>query len=151
MSDSATDEPTGESHARGRGEPAGQKWLSGFVSLVGLWLAVSPLVYETAESVLWNNLLIGGAIFLLAGYNYYRITTGHSTSIGVMSLVTLLALWLAVSQWAIAGQFALGGLEEASAGLLWSNVVSGSVAAALSAYIGYAGDREVSRQAATGT
>ncbi|QLK25747.1 SPW repeat protein [Natrinema zhouii] len=151
MSESATDDPTGESHARGQGEPAGQKWLSGFVSLIGLWLAVSPLVYETAESMLWNNLLIGGTIFLLAGYNYYRITNGHSTSIGVMSLAALLALWLAVSQWAIGGQFALSGLEIADAGLLWNNVVSGLVAAALSAYIAYAGGRELSRQAATGT
>ncbi|WP_226041248.1 SPW repeat protein [Natrinema sp. DC36] len=152
MSESAADDPTtGEAHARGRGEPAGQRWLSGIVSLIGLWLAVSPLVYETADSVLWNNLLIGGAIVVFAGYNYYRITNGHSTSTGVMSLAALLALWLVVSQWAIAGQFALGGLEEASEGQLWSNVVSGSVAAVLSAYIAYAGDREVSRQAATGT
>ncbi|MFB1063306.1 SPW repeat protein [Natrinema sp. H-ect4] len=152
MSESATDDPTtDESHTRGRGEPAGQRWLSGIVSLIGLWLAVSPLVYETANSVLWNNLLIGGAIVVFAGYNYYRITIDNSTSIGVMSLAALLALWLAVSHWVIAGQFALGGLEEASTGLLWSNVVSGLVVAALSAYIAYAGDREMSTQAATGT
>jgi hypothetical protein len=152
MSESATDDPTtDESHTRGRGEPAGQRWLSGIVSLIGLWLAVSPLVYETGESVLWNNLLIGGAIVVLAGYNYYRISNGHSTSTGVVSLAALLALWLAVSHWVIAGQFALGGLEEASTGLLWSNVVSGLVVAALSAYIAYAGDREMSMRAATGT
>lgn len=152
MSESTTDDPTtGETPTRTQGEPDGQKWLSGIVSLIGLWLAVSPFVYETAQSVLWNNLLIGGAVFLLAGYNYYRITNGHPTSTGVMSLVALLALWIVVSQFAIGGQFAIGSLEVADTGLTWSNVVSGLVAAALSAYVAYAAGRSVPRGTAAGT
>ncbi|QLG50769.1 SPW repeat domain-containing protein [Natrinema halophilum] len=152
MSESTTNEPAaGESNTRRQGEPEGQKWLSGFVSLIGLWMAVSPIFYDQAASMLWNNLLIGGAIFLLAGYNYYRITTGHSTSTGVMSLVALLALWVVVSQWAIGGQIGMSGLEVAAMGLVWSNVISGLVAAALSAYIAYAGGRGVRTGAAAGT
>ncbi|PCR92588.1 SPW repeat protein [Natrinema ejinorense] len=152
MSQSTTNDPaTGEPHAREQGEPAGQKWLSGVVSLIGLWLAVSPFIYEAAQSMLWNNLLIGGAIFLLAGYNYYRITNGYATSAGVMSLVALLALWMMVSQFAIDGQFAMDGLEAASQGLAWSNVVSGLLGAALSAYIAYTAGRDVPRGTAAGT
>ncbi|WP_226481506.1 SPW repeat protein [Natrinema amylolyticum] len=152
MSESTTNDPaTGESHTRDQGEPGGQKWLSGFVSLIGLWLAASPFVYEPAQSMLWNNLLIGGAIFLLAGYNYYRISNGHPTSTGVMSLVALLALWAVVSHFAIDGQFAIDGLEVAGAGLAWSNIVSGLVAAALSAYIAYTAGRDVPRGTAAGT
>ncbi len=151
MSESTTSDPaTGESSARQRGSD-GEKWLSGFVSLIGLWIAVSPFVYEQAAAMLWNNLLVGGAIFLLAGYNYYRLTTAHPTSTGIMSLVVLLALWVFISQWAIAGEFAMGGLETASTALIWSNVVSGLVAAALSAYIAYTGGREVPRGTAAQT
>ncbi|SEV99164.1 SPW repeat domain-containing protein [Natrinema salifodinae] len=152
MSESTTDEPTtGESHARDRRDRAGQKWLSGFVSLIGFWLAAAPFVYEPAQSMLWNNLLVGGAIFLLAGYNYYRLSTGHSTSTGVMSLVALLALWTAVSQFAIGGQFAMDSVGVADTGLIWSNVVSGLVAAGLSAYIAYAAGRDVRTGTAAGT
>lgn len=138
MSESTT-EPT----ARRQGASDGQKWLSGFVSLIGLWMAVSPFVYEQAASMLWNNLLVGGAIFLLAGYNYYRLTNGYATSTGLMSLVALLALWVFISQWAIGGEVAMSGLEAASTGLIWSNVLSGVIAAGLSAYIAYTGGREV--------
>lgn len=152
MSESTTNDPaTGESHARDRDDGSGRKWLSGFVSLIGLWIAVSPYVYEQAASMLWNNLLIGGAIFLLAGYNYYRLSNGHTSSTGVMSLVALLALWIAVSHWAVDGQFAMSGLEVADIGLIWSNIVSGLVAAGLSAYIAYAGGSETPRGTAAGT
>jgi len=89
MRESTTNDPaTGESSAHQR-RSDGEKWLSGFVSLIGLWIAVSPFVYEQAASMLWNNLLVGGASFLLAGYNYYRLTTAHASSTGVMSLVAL--------------------------------------------------------------
>ncbi|WP_226005720.1 SPW repeat protein [Natrinema salinisoli] len=152
MSESTTDDPTtGESRTHDQGEPDGQKWLSGFVSLIGLWIAVSPVFYEQTASVLWNNVLIGTAIFLLAGYNYYRISNGHSTSTGVMSLVALLALWTAVSHFAMSGEVAMSGLEDVGQGLAWSNVVSGLIAAALSAYIAYTAGRDVPRGTATGT
>ncbi|SEQ54336.1 SPW repeat protein [Natrinema salaciae] len=152
MSESTTTDPsTGESPAHDQGEPDGQKWLSGIVSLIGFWLAASPFVYETAQSILWNNLLVGGAIFLLAGYNYYRIVTDHPTSTGVMSLVALLALWTAISHFAIGGEVAMSGLEVADRGLTWSNTVLGLVAAALSAYVASTAGREVPRGTATET
>lgn len=150
MSDTTTDEPaTGTT--RGQGEPDGQKWLSGFVSLIGLWIAVSPTIYETAASIAWNNALVGGAIFLLAGYNFYRIRTGHSTSSGVMSLVALLALWTVVAPFAFEGAVAMSGLEVAQFGLVASNVVSGLVMAALAAYIAYAAGTDVRTGTAAGT
>ncbi|WP_049923121.1 SPW repeat protein [Halopiger djelfimassiliensis] len=154
MSESTTNEPSaGEpgTERRGQGEPEGQKWLSGIVSVIGLWIAVSPFVYETAMSITWNNLLVGGAVFLLAGYNYYRIITAHPTSTAVMSLVALLALWTLVSPFAIAGRIAMEGLEVAAQGLVWSNVVSGLIAAVLAAYIAYAAGRAVRTGAPAGT
>ncbi|MDS0477614.1 SPW repeat protein [Natrinema sp. 1APR25-10V2] len=151
MTESTTNEPTtGESRTRDD-DASGRKWLSGFVSVIGLWIAVSPFLYSQDPAMFWNNVLIGAAIFLLAGYNYYRISSGHPTSTGVMSLVALLALWIVVSQWAIDGQFAIEALEVAGIGLIWSNIVSGLVAAALAAYIAYAGGRDVRTGTAAGT
>ena len=150
MSESTTDDPAA-GPTRARGEPAGQKWLSGFVSLIGFWIAVSPTIYETAASITWNNTLVGGAIFLLAGYNYYRISNGSPTSTGVMSLVALLALWTVVAPFAFEGRIAMSGLDVAQLGLVSSNVVSGILMAALAAYIAYAGGSEVRTGTAAGT
>ncbi|TYT61038.1 SPW repeat domain-containing protein [Natrialba swarupiae] len=142
MSESTTSDPeTGDAQMRDQGEPEGQKWLSGVVSLVGLWIAISPFVYEAAAEFAWNNVAVGGAIFLLAGYNFYRIITAHPTSTSVMSLVALLALWILVSPFALEGQFAMEGLEVAAEALVWSNVVSGLVGAVLAAYVAYAAGR----------
>ncbi len=136
---------------RGQGEPSGQKWLSGIVSLIGLWVAISPFVYEVMESMLWNNVLVGAAIFLLAGYNYYRIVSSHPTSTGVMSLVALLGLWILVAPFALEGTVAMEGLDVASDGLVWSNVVSGVLTAIFAAYIAYAAGSEMRAGTAAGT
>ncbi|SEH11714.1 hypothetical protein SAMN04487967_0479 [Natronorubrum sediminis] len=100
-------------------------------------------MYETAASITWNNTIAGGAIFLLAGDNFYRIVAGHSTSTGVISPVTLLALWTIVAPFAFEGQFAMATLGVASEGPVWSNVVSGPIAAGLGASIAYAAGSDV--------
>ena len=152
MSETTTDDrdpATGTT--REQGEPEGQKWLSGIVSVIGLWIALSPAVYETTASIEWNNVLVGGAIFLLAGYNFYRIVNAYPTSTGVMSLVALLALWTLAAPFAIEGSVAMSDLEVAQRGLVWSNVVCGIAMAAAAAYIAYAAGAEVPTGTATGT
>ncbi|THE64648.1 hypothetical protein D8Y22_11630 [Salinadaptatus halalkaliphilus] len=151
MSESTSDPATGETRTRTQGEPAAQKWLSGIVSVIGLWIAVSPFVYEVAATMLWNNVIIGAAIFLLAGYNYYRIVTDHPTSTGVMSLVAILGLWALVAPFAIDGQLAMAGLEVAAEGLVWSTVVAGIITAAMAAYIAYTAGSDMRTGTAAGT
>ncbi|MDQ2051473.1 SPW repeat protein [Natronolimnohabitans sp. A-GB9] len=136
---------------RDQGKPEGQKWLSGIVSVIGLWIAISPAIYEAAASITWNNVLVGGAIFLLAGYNYYRIVTDHPTSMGVMSLVALLALWTIAAPFAFEGQLAMEGLEVAAEGLVWSNVISGILMAVLAGYVAYAARTAVRTGTVAGT
>lgn len=164
MSESPTDDPTtgeppapgtdpDETRTREQGEPAGQKWLSGIASLIGLWILLSPSVYEAAASTLWNNVIVGAAILLLAGYNYYRIVNGYPTSTGVMSLVLLLGLWTIVAPFAFAGAFAVGAVVDAGTaaeGLVWSNVVSGVLAALVAAYVAYTAGRETPTGAPAG-
>lgn len=143
-----------ETRAREGGEPEDQKWLSGVVSVIGLWIAVSPFVYEVAQSLLWNNVIVGGAIFLLAGYNYYRIVTDHPTSTGVMSLAVLLGLWTIVAPVTFAGEFAIEAVADAGVAaeaLVWSNVASGALGALIGAYVAYAAGREAPTRAPADT
>lgn len=105
------------------------KWVSGLVSLVGLWIAASPFVYDTTQMGLWNNAVVGLAIFLIAGYNFYRMSNGFFASVGSASLVALLGLWTIVAPFVMAFE------TEA---MLWSNVGAGAVVALLAAYNAYA-------------
>lgn len=114
------------------------KWLSGVVSLIGLWIAVSPFVYDTTRTALWNNVVVGAAIFLLAGYGFYRLTEGYRPDVGSSSLVALLGLWAVAAPFLLAFQ---------SDGLIWSTMASGVAVAILSGYNAY----EIRRAEATQT
>jgi hypothetical protein len=58
------------------------KGLSGVVGVLGLWLAASPFVYDASRVALWNNLVIGGAVVLSAGYTLYRLSEAHRPTLG---------------------------------------------------------------------
>lgn len=106
------------------------KWLSGFVSLVGAWIFVSAFVYDAMSTVsYWNNVIVGLAIFLIAGYNYYRMTNGYEVSVGSAGLVALLGLWMILVPFVIADIGAA----------FWSDVISGIVVAGIAGYNAYAG------------
>lgn len=111
-------------------ETGGTKWLSGIAALVGLWILASPFVLESAQAAVWNNAIVGAAILLLAGYNYYRIVSATPTSVGVMSFAALLGIWTAVAPFAF---------EIGSQLLQWSNVAAGVLALILAGYVAYAG------------
>lgn len=65
-------EPSGRER-RDRWDAGPIKWVSAVVALVGLWVLASPFVYEATRTALWNDVVVGAAIVLLAGYNYYRV------------------------------------------------------------------------------
>lgn len=100
---------------------------SGVAALLGAWVAVSAVVYGTGDAALWNNVLVGAAVFLGAGYNYYRRLTDHPSSPGVAGLVALLGIWLILA----AAVLGLAG------GAAWSTAISGLLVAVLSGYALY--------------
>lgn len=126
-----TDGPLGDDSGRGPGGsddrtgPGARKWLSALVALVGLWVGASPFVYGATSIARWNNLAVGGAVFLLGAYNFYRTNEGQVPHVGIAGVAALLGLW------SIVAPFVLG---FESRGLIWSTAVSGLVIAALSAY-----------------
>jgi hypothetical protein len=105
------------------------KWVSGIVSLIGLWIAASPFIYETSNFSFWNNVAVGAAIFLIAGFTFYQLANGMYASVGVLSLVVLLGLWTIVAPFVV--DFDTGALEL-------SNVAAGSAVAILAGYEAYA-------------
>jgi hypothetical protein len=119
-------------------------WLSGFVSLFGLWLLLTVLVEtldlavvtlefgQATDAAFYNNLVVGLAILLVAGYNFYRLATDHESSVGAMGLVLLLGLWMVVVPFLI---------EVEANDAYWSNVVTGVVVAAGAAIATYVGQQ----------
>lgn len=128
---SETEAREGTSRSTDTGE-SGLKWLSGFVSLVGAWIFISAFVYPSMSTTsYWNNLIIGAAIFLIAGYNYYRMSRGMSTSVGSSSFVALLGLWMILVPFVMTASTAF-----------WSDIISGIVVAIIAGYNAYAGREE---------
>lgn len=126
---SQTTDPENERASSRRFDTNTLKWISGIASLIGLWIAASPFVYDTANVAIWNNVAVGAAIFLIAGFTYYQFASGTFAAIGALSLVVLLGLWTIVAPYA---------MEFDSNALLLSNVVAGAAVALLAAYNTYA-------------
>lgn len=121
--------------------PDALKWLSGIVALVGSWIAASAFVYGAGAAALWNNVAVGMAILLLAGYNFYRTTGGLAPNVGGSSLVALLGVWSVIAPML---------LPFASEPLAWSTMASGAAIAVLSGYNAYE-TRRTATTAAPGT
>lgn len=105
------------------------KWVSGIVSLIGLWILASPFLFETSNFSLWNNVVVGAAIFMIAGYTFYQLSNGMYASVGVLSLVVLLGLWTIAAPYVV--DFNTGAIEL-------SNIAAGSAVAILAGYEAYA-------------
>ncbi|OIB55503.1 SPW repeat domain-containing protein [Natrialba sp. SSL1] len=105
------------------------QWVSAIVALAGLGLIAYPFMFESTEAAIWNDTMTGTAVFLLAGYNFYRLTKDRLANVAVASLATLLGLWALVSPAVI---------EMGSNELAMTTAGGGLLIAVLSAYSAYA-------------
>lgn len=121
------------------------KWVSVLVALLGLWLIAEPLLLEMTAANFWNDVVVGLALIVLGGYNYYRRADERLGSVAVGVFVALLGLWL------IAAPFVFGvdtGATEATGLAFWNDVVVGALVLILGAYSAYeARDTDVARPA----
>ncbi len=108
------------------------QWVSAIVALAGLGLVAYPFIFEATEAAIWNDTLTGTAIFLLAGYNFVRLSRDRLASVGVASLTTLLGIWALISPTVI---------EMGSGVLATTTAAGGLITAALSAYNAYANSK----------
>ncbi|WP_226005341.1 SPW repeat domain-containing protein [Natrinema salinisoli] len=108
------------------------QWVSALAALIGLYLVASPFLFESTDAATWNDTLVGTAIFLTAGYNFYRLSKDRLASVGVASLTVLLGLWALVSPSII---------EMGSNELATGTAISGLLVAVLAAYNAYANSK----------
>ncbi|QLK25686.1 SPW repeat protein [Natrinema zhouii] len=108
------------------------QWLSALVALLGLYLVASPFIFEATNEAIWNDTLVGTAIFLTAGYNFVRLSRDRLASVGVASLAVLLGLWALISP---------SFIEMGSNTLATGTAITGLLVAALSAYNAYANNK----------
>ena len=108
------------------------KWVSAIVALAGLGLVAYPFMFEATEAAFWNDIIAGTAVFLLAAYNFVRLSRDRLASVGVASLTALLGLWALASP---------AVMEMGSDELAMTTAAGGLVTAALSAYSAYANSK----------
>jgi len=130
MSDARTDTDTSSGRVRRNTlDTDTMQWVSAIAALAGLGLVAYPFMFEATETAVWNDTLVGTAIFVLAGYNFYRMTKNRLASVAVASLAVLLGLWALASPMVI---------EMGSEELAMATAASGLITVAFSAYDAYA-------------
>ena len=133
MSNTPTDAETSRDEAtRDTLNTDAMQWVSAIVALAGLGLVAYPFMFESTDAALWNDTVVGTAIFVAAGYNFVRLSRDRLASVAAASLATLLGLWALVSPAVI---------EMGSSELATTTAAGGLVVAALSAYNAYANSR----------
>lgn len=105
------------------------RWVSGFVALVGVWIAASPVLYAESAVGFWNNLFVGAAIAIVAGSGFLLVWRPNATAVAAAVLVATLGCWIAVAPLVV-------GFEDP--GLVWSNVGAGGLVALVAGYHAYA-------------
>jgi hypothetical protein len=104
---------------------------SGANIVLGIWLIVSPWVFNySAKSAVLSSLTVGALIALLAAI---RVTSSHNSA-GLSGVNLLLAFWTVVSPWAY--EYAT------NAGALSNNLIVGIFIAALAIWSAIATDAE---------
>lgn len=100
------------------------QWTSGTNLVAGIWMILAPFLlgYAAITAAVWNDVIIGLAVAVLAGTRLAKPLEREGAS------------WtnLVLGLWLIAAPFALG--YAATAAALWNDIVIGVVVAALGAW-----------------
>jgi hypothetical protein len=108
-----------------RREAVGQvKIASGLNVLLGLWLLVAPFLlgYGNIAAAMWNDVIVGGLVLILAGVRVWK--PAHNRWLSWTNV--LLGLWL------LAAPFILAYSEVAAA--MWNDIIVGIGIAVLGAW-----------------
>lgn len=114
------------------------EFVTGIVAALGVWVAVSVLLYEIGGTALGNTVAVGALVALGAGYNYYRQYEDTPSSLAVSGVVAALGLWLVAS----------AGVFELTGGAFLTATASGALIAGLAGYNVY--EARNARDAASG-
>ena len=138
MSDSRTSTDATADTRRDDGGVGG--WISALVALLGGWLVLSAFLFAPMPAAnFWNDVIVGAAIGIIAGYNAFKTDDFESISIGAATLVALLGLWMVIAPFIF---------EVATGTAFWSDVITGALVALLAGYNAYQA-RSATRRTAT--
>lgn len=70
------------------------KWITALTAVLGLWLFSFPLWTGSPVLDRWNDLVTGGIIATLSGYNYVKDHRGNGPSKRVATGLGCLGTWL---------------------------------------------------------
>lgn len=99
-----------------------------FIGVVGIWLMAFPFTLGAPPADTWNDIVVGGMIVTLAGYNYSHEQGQGSPDQRVSGLTVLLGSWLLFAPF-------VNGTEGF---LLWNDVAAGVLVASFGGYNTYA-------------
>lgn len=111
------------------------KWISAVVAVLGLWLLVQVVVFDPIAGNLWSDVIVGLALLVLGGFNYYRRADDRLGSAAVGGFVALLGLWLIATPFLLGAPEGGGPVEMDVA--FWNDVVVGVLVFLLGAYSTY--------------
>ncbi|WP_135823958.1 SPW repeat protein [Halorussus ruber] len=114
-------------------------YVAALTALLGTWLIVGAFVFSPMPAAnFWNDIIVGGAIGSIAGYNAVQ-SDERGVNTGGASLVALLGLWMVIAPFVF---------ETTAAASFWSDVVTGALVAVLAGYNAYR-SRETERRRPT--
>jgi hypothetical protein len=114
-------------------------YIAALTALLGTWLIVGAFVFSpTPAATFWNDVIVGGAIGSIAGYNAVQ-SDERGINTGGASLVALLGLWMVIAPFVF---------ETTTAASFWSDIVTGALVAVLAGYNAYQ-SRETERHVPT--
>lgn len=98
------------------------------IGVLGAWLMASPFVLGAPPVDAWNDVIVGGALALLAGHNYASDRERGKPSQWIAGVLVLFSVWLLLAP------FVFG----VSGALRWNDVVVGVLVTAFGSYSAFA-------------
>jgi hypothetical protein len=103
-------------------------YISAATAVLGGWIVISAFLYSPPAANFWNDIIVGAAIGIIAGYNALKTDDLEGINTGAASLVALLGLWMVIAP------FIFEVLTDAA---FWSDIVTGALVAVLAGYNAY--------------
>lgn len=103
-------------------------YVSAVIALLGGWIVLSGFVYSPPPANFWNDVVVGAAIGIVAGYNAFNADDVEGINVGAASLVALLGLWMVIAPFVFP-------VESDAA--FWSDLLTGGLVAVLAGYNAY--------------
>lgn len=95
--------------------------------VLGIWLLTSPFVLGALPIDRWNDLVVGGSIAALTGYNYSRTREQGESSQRVSGVLLLFGVWLLFAPF----------VNDVTGIPRWNDVIVGVLVTAFAGYNAY--------------